>query len=115
VLTRDRALLMQRDISHGCYVRAERPLAQAEEIVLRLDLFGALDWFTRCLVCNTPLTALALEEAVRRVPRNTAKHYRDFKTCQACDRVYWLGSHTRRLAAVLQAALRRRDDSSRSN
>jgi uncharacterized protein with PIN domain len=90
-------------------VTARRPLEQLEKVVLRLDLFGAIAWFTRCLVRDAPLTALPLEAAVLRVPANTAKYYRDFKTCEVCDRVYWLGSHSRRFTGVLRQALRRRD------
>ena len=107
VLSRDRALLMRKDITHGCYVRATRPLAQLEEILARIDLFGAVAPFTRCLVCNAPLRPLPQADAVRRVPRDAARLYDEFSTCAACDRVYWAGSHTRRLGAVLDKALQR--------
>lgn len=105
VLSRDRALLMHRSITHGCYVRARRPLEQLTEIVARLDLFGMAAPFTRCLVCNAPLTRLPYAEAAPRVPPAVARLHDDFLTCSACDRVYWHGSHTRRLGAVLDAAL----------
>ncbi len=105
VLSRDRALLMQRCITHGCYVRAERPLAQLKEIVARLDLFGAVAPFTRCLVCNAPLRPLPYAEAAAHVPPAVARLHDEFRTCTACDRVYWEGSHTRRLGAALEEAL----------
>src|SRR5438552_4408961 len=40
VLTRDRALLMHKLISHGCYVRGTRPRQQLQEIVSRLDFIA---------------------------------------------------------------------------
>lgn len=101
VLTRDRALLMQKDITHGCFVRATRPLDQLEEVLARLDLFGAVAPFTRCLVCNAPLRPLPFAEAVSRVPPRSARCNDEFFTCEVCNRVYWAGSHTRRLGAVL--------------
>lgn len=106
VLSRDRALLMHASITHGCYVRAERPLAQLKEIVARLDLFGAVAPFTRCLVCNAPLCPLPYAEAAARVPPAVARLHDEFFTCTECDRVYWEGSHTRRLGAVLDEALK---------
>jgi uncharacterized protein with PIN domain len=101
VLTRDRALLMQKDVTHGCFVRAKRPLDQLEEVLARLDLFGAIAPFTRCLACNAPLRPLAYAEAVSRVPDRSARCHDEFYTCDVCERVYWAGSHTRRLGAVL--------------
>jgi uncharacterized protein with PIN domain len=105
VLSRDRALLMQKNITHGCYVRAERPLAQLQEIVARLDLVRAAAPFTRCLVCNAPLQPLPYAEAAPRVPPTVARLHDEFRTCTVCDRIYWEGSHTRRLGAVLDDAL----------
>ena len=107
VLSRDRALLMRKEITHGCFVRAERPLAQLEEVLARLDLFGAAAPFTRCLVCNAPLRSLPYEEAVSRVPERSARCHDELFTCDVCNRVYWAGSHTRRLGAVLAKVLAR--------
>lgn len=108
VLSRDRALLMQKDITHGCFVRAKRPLEQLDEVLARLDLYVAAAPFTRCLVCNAPLRLLPYAEAVSRVPERSARCYDEFYTCDVCNRVYWAGSHTRRLGAVIDRALARR-------
>jgi hypothetical protein len=105
VLSRDRGLLMRRNITHGCCVRATRPLAQIEEILRRLDLGRSARPFTRCLVCNAELETLSREEALVRVPDGTAGYYEKFHICRACDRVYWAGSHFRRLRGVLAAVL----------
>ena len=105
VLSRDRALLMHRDITHGCFVRAKRPLTQLEEVLARLDLFGAAAPFTRCLVCNAPLRSLPYADAASRVPPESAHCHDEFYTCDVCNRVYWEGSHTRRLGAVLAKVL----------
>ena len=48
VLTRNRALLMHEQISHGCLVRETRPRKQLEEMVARLDLYRAINPFSRC-------------------------------------------------------------------
>ena len=47
VLTRDRALLQHKIITHGYFVRAVKPREQVKEILSRLDLYGDLRPFTR--------------------------------------------------------------------
>lgn len=65
----------------------------------------ALDWtfapFTRCMVDNSPLEA-AGPEAVARMPARTRERPGPFRACPACGRVYWPGSHARRMLARLQ-------------
>lgn len=46
VLTRDRELLHQEIITHGYFVRSDKPREQVREILERLDLYGALRPFT---------------------------------------------------------------------
>ena len=106
VLSRDKGLLMQRNITHGCYVRAVRPLAQIEEVLQRLDLFRRVRPFSRCLICNAELETLSKAEAATRVPADTARFYDEFRYCRRCDRVYWPGPHFHRMKAVLDKALR---------
>jgi uncharacterized protein with PIN domain len=106
VLSRDKGLLMQKTITHGCYVRATRPLEQLTEILRRLDLYRSMAPFTLCLVCNVPLRTLTMEEARQRVPAGMTQHHRHFQTCCVCERVFWAGSHFRHLCATLEGALR---------
>lgn len=101
VLTRDRALLMRRELRQGCYVRATRPPAQFRELVARLGLAAALRPFSRCLVCNGELAAVDAAAVADRLPPNVAQQQRRFTRCAGCDRVYWPGSHWRRMRALL--------------
>ena len=101
LLTRDRDLLMHRVVSHGCYVRATQPLRQLEELVKRLDLGGAFSPFTRCMECNAALESAALEAVATRLPPGTAAYYDRFSRCPGCERIYWPGSHYRRMRAII--------------
>src|SRR5256714_15520622 len=47
ILSRDRQLLICRDVTHGCYVHALKPAEQLREVVDRLQLAGAARAFTR--------------------------------------------------------------------
>jgi len=71
---------------------------QAEAAVLSAAL--GIDWMhaplTRCLVDNTPLgTAGAAQLA--RVPQRARELGGPVRGCPTCGRVYWPGSHVRRM------------------
>lgn len=101
ILTRDRALLKCRDVTHGCYVRALNPPAQLAEVVDRLQLAARMAPFTLCLHCNLPLTDVGKDEVRHRLPETVAQAYARFKTCAGCRRIYWEGSHWRRMRELL--------------
>src|SRR5438067_481118 len=101
ILTRDRALLMCRDVTHGCYVHALEPRAQFRELAERLQLASSVRPFTLCLHCNLPLAAIDAAEASNRVPPAIAGSYDRFRVCPGCQRIYWEGSHWKRMRAFL--------------
>lgn len=101
VLTRDRELLKRRDITHGCYVHALQPAQQLREIVERLDLARSARPFSLCLICNAPLREIAKAQVFERLPPSVRDSHEHFTTCDACRRVFWQGSHWRRMQALL--------------
>lgn len=105
VLTRDRELLKRREITHGCYVRALKSPQQLREIFDRLDLARSVRPFTLCLYCNTPLRAIDKALVQERIPPAVRVLHTHFSTCEACQRVYWKGSHWRRMRALLDDAM----------
>ena len=105
VLTRDRALLKRRSISHGCYVHALKPPAQLVEILTRLDLTGRLQPLSLCLECNAPLSSVAKAQVVDALPPNVREHQQRFSTCTVCQRVFWEGSHWRHMQERLTLAV----------
>ncbi|HZA77899.1 MAG TPA: Mut7-C RNAse domain-containing protein [Acidimicrobiales bacterium] len=110
VLTRDRGLLKRRRVTHGLFVRSERPVAQVVEVARRLDLGDRLAPFTRCLRCGGELAAVPKAEVLDRLEPLTREHYHEFRRCRSCGHVYWRGSHHERLARLvdqIRAALHR--------
>jgi uncharacterized protein with PIN domain len=104
VLTRDRELLKRRDIMHGRYVRALRSAEQLVEVVDRLNLAGSATPFTLCLHCNAPLRAIDKALVLDQLPDTVRTHHHEFSTCDLCGRVFWKGSHWKRMNALLQAS-----------
>jgi len=107
VLTRDRALLMHKLIDHGCYVRGIRPRQQLQEIISRLDLYRAIKPFSRCLRCNQELEPVDKEAIHDRLPSRSAPFYSRFWICNECGRIYWEGSHWRRMERLIGELVRR--------
>lgn len=102
-LTRDRALLMRRDITHGCFVRALRPPKQLEEVLARLDLYRTVEPFSRCMECNSPLQPVDKATIAHRLPPHVNRHYRRFAMCSGCQRIYWEGHHYKRMRAFIHS------------
>jgi uncharacterized protein len=105
VLTRDRQLLKRRGITHGCYVRAQRPEEQLRELFDRLDLARSVRPFTRCLRCNGTLRAVDRERVASALSPAVAERYPRFALCDGCGRVFWEGSHWRRMRDRVDALL----------
>jgi uncharacterized protein with PIN domain len=97
LLTRDRGLLKHSALTHGYWVRETNSRRQAAEVVKRFDLFGRLRPFTRCLACNELLRAASKEDVRGRIPERILEWCDEFQECDRCGRVYWQGSHYRRM------------------
>lgn len=105
ILSRDRELLKRREVSHGCYVHALDPEAQFREMITRLDLANSLRPFALCLECNLPLAGAAPAEVADLLPPRVRERCAHFSRCPGCRRVYWEGSHWRRMRERLAGLL----------
>ena len=105
VLTRDRELLKRSGITHGMYVRALRSTEQLREVFERLDLARGAHPFTRCLHCNARLVAIDKVQALPALPPRVAQQFERFSACEGCARVFWEGSHWRRMQGLIDEVL----------
>jgi uncharacterized protein len=106
LLTRDRGLLKRAEVIYGYWVRHTEPRKQLLEIVRRYDLTAHVDLFSRCLVCNGPLVPVSKEEVRSHVPPRALVVFNEFHSCAHCERVYWKGSHYRRMMLMMGRLLR---------
>ena len=111
VLTRDSGLLKRRVVTHGYRVRESDPERQLHEVVGRLDLLRLVAPFRRCLCCNAPLEAVRKDEIAAALPARVRERHDDFRRCPSCRRIYWAGSHRRRMERLI-AGLGARDAAS---
>ncbi len=104
LLTRDRPLLVELRPDRALLILADRPLEQLRQVVTELGLGPPGELFTRCLVCNAELRPATETECARLVPLTAREMGGPVRRCPRCSRVYWAGSHTRRMRAALAGA-----------
>lgn len=97
LLTRDRQLLKRSQVTHAHLVRSLEPTVQCVEVVRRFDLAGVAAPFTRCLRCNAKLRGVEVGDFAERVPAWVQAEAGEVTRCDACDRLYWRGTHYDRL------------------
>lgn len=104
LLTRDRQLLMRREVVHGYCPRSDDPDEQLLEVVRRFVSEDDLAPFTRCPTCNEALQAAAKADVVDQLGPHTRATHDHFHRCPGCGRVFWPGTHVDALAPVVEAA-----------
>ena len=70
-----------------------------------LDTHVHVDWeydpFTRCLLCNNPLT-IAQAEQIKNVPQESRLLANPLLQCTHCNKLYWAGGHVERMSKKLK-------------
>lgn len=104
LLTRDRHLVRHLRPRRVVLITADAPLVQLEEVIETCALTLPRELFTRCLLCNTELRVATETEIAELVPEHARATAGRFLRCPCCGRVYWPGSHARRMKAALERA-----------
>ncbi len=97
ILTRDTLLAVRPLASNHLLIRSDQVQEQLDQILGAFSLFSYPAPLTRCSVCNEPLTPLSRWDAENRVPQYVYDRYDDFLQCMKCDRIYWKGTHVKRM------------------
>ena len=106
LLTRDRHLLRELRPARALEIVHDGPMDQLRQVVATLSLPAPPELFTRCSVCNSPLSEpLPFERAEPLLPDGVRDMQPTVRQCPTCLRIYWCGSHTRRMRAAIEQAL----------
>ena len=105
LLSKNRKLLESGAIVRGYCVKEKDPRLQLIEVLRRFDLFSITSPFTRCIECNNVLHAVNKDSIAERLPPKVRDLFSEFQLCEACDRLYWRGSHYQRMKAFVDDAL----------
>ena len=95
LVTRDKRLAAEAH-PRAVLVEGRGAHAEAESLAATLPIDWRLAPFSRCLVDNAPLRD-AEPADLARMPPEARGRPGPFRACPACGRVYWPGSHVRRL------------------
>lgn len=90
VLTRDRALVIERHVRSALLLESGTTTEQLRQVIDHFRLEWRSKRPARCTLCNEEI-----------VPEPEGSRWR----CPACERIYWEGSHVRRLRARIEEAL----------
>jgi len=99
ILTRDRGLLKRKNGTSCLGIRATNAREQIREVVKACGLRDRIRPFSRCLICNTPVIPVSRHEALTDAPPRVRGSFTEFCRCPGCGRLYWPGSHYRRMEA----------------
>ncbi|MDX1647969.1 MAG: Mut7-C RNAse domain-containing protein [Longimicrobiales bacterium] len=115
ILTRDRRLFREWRVA-GTLLESQKPLTQLREVIRRFGLQRPRRLFTRCRECNDELDPVTLDALEGEIPDGVARRIRRLEgdpepgtgtrlaRCPGCGRIYWEGTHTERMRAVVDAA-----------
>ena len=110
LLTRDRGLLKRKEITLGCCLLSLEPRQQLVQVARRYGLRDYMEPFTRCMACNGPLLPAPKAEIFPWLEPKTRKYFNDFKRCAECGKVYWAGSHHKRMLELIAWLQRQLDN-----
>lgn len=103
LLTRDRGLLKRNIVTRGYCLRETDPTRQLAEVLQRFGLVPSIAPFQRCIHCNALLRSVSKESVEDRLLPETKQFYDEFYLCAECGRIYWKGSHYRRMRRFIES------------
>ena len=101
ILTKDKGLLMAKNIDRGYYVRSVKSKEQTSEVVRKFDLYNIIDPLSRCLICNRKLKEISPAEIPTNLANTLARGFEIYFKCRHCKRIFWKGSHYKSMAEAI--------------
>lgn len=75
---------------------------QIKQILKNFELDEKL-FLTRCLLCNSIVTKIDKKNVFGKVPKKVFENNDDFWYCKKCDKIYWMGTHTRNMLKKIKS------------
>ena len=103
VITRNRRWCGQNRV---LCVEANEPMIQLAEVIKGASIrYEEVRPLHRCIRCNQPLQRISRDRALGYVPEYVYETSTLFCRCPECRRVYWPGTHPRRMMEQLKHAV----------
>lgn len=105
LLTRDHGLLKRSKVTHGYFIRSDKPALQIREVLTKFDLYRSVKPFTRCIPCNGLIHAITKDQVIEELPDSVSKTFDKFSVCEDCKKIYWKGSHYDHMQRIIDDLL----------
>lgn len=105
LLTRDTGIVRRRGLPPHLLVHSDHISEQLRQVIQAFHLTAADPSTRRCPRCNALLEPRTKAEVFGRVPEFVWSQQDTFWGCPACGRLYWAGSHWRRMDETIRALI----------
>ena len=102
ILTRDTGLAERPLAANHLFIQSDHVKDQLKQVFEAFQITEEPAPLTRCSLCNEPLIALDKQEARDLVPQYVYDRNDSFLRCGKCGRVYWKGTHVKRMISLPQ-------------
>lgn len=103
LLTRDHHFITLKPENHKVvFLKGNSIKTCIAELNEKLSINWLLHPFSRCLVCNSPFEEPDKELICKLVPADVRISSNAFSYCPHCKKIYWEGSHTKRMLKQLR-------------
>ena len=110
ILTRDTRLLQCRGVREAVFIRSDHIAEQLLEMKDMLNLHDS-DRAERCVACNGNLYTVSDRSEVQDlVPDYVYHNFESFMRCNVCGKVYWEGSHYKKIRERISEILRKSNE-----
>lgn len=101
LLTRDLGVLKRGIVTYGYFVRETAPRLRLHEINQRYNLVEYAQPFKHCMKCNGLLHPVSRQAVADQLPADVVQLYDTFHQCDACQQIYWKGSHYQKMEQMI--------------
>jgi hypothetical protein len=109
LLSRDTRLLVRKSVRRFVFLESGKILDQIRQVFRATGIKSLPALLSRCLSCNEILKDVPRDLARERVPPFVFETQANFKSCPACGRIYWAGTHREAVLRTLESLLTGRD------
>ncbi|MCD6257699.1 Mut7-C RNAse domain-containing protein [Candidatus Aerophobetes bacterium] len=104
VLTKDSELVREnKNKVNFLYIVPSDPYEQIKIVIKKFKLDPWKGLFSRCVHCNEPIKKIEnILEIKDEVPSYAYQNSSSFYRCPACGRIYWEGSHHKKIRAKIE-------------
>ena len=102
LLTRDTRLLQRRPLPPHLFIESDHVMEQLRQVVATLGLDPTAPPTRRCSCCNVVLEPRDRTQVTGMVPEFVWSRHEVFWACPRCHRIYWAGTHQRRMEEAIK-------------